>query len=162
MHIYLPCDIFFFKTSTFKLPKGNFILEIQGREKSHRIFSDLTEIWNQTHRLAIWGQLERFMRRKVVVWLALFVSTSMWLFQDSLLSMVIPRGTRTKRTTDKTDHVQDKTDHVSGQNGPHFRTKQTTFRTKRTTFHDQRDRFQDQTDPVQDQTDEVSGQNGPS
>ena len=55
MHIYLPCDIFFFKISTFKLPKGNFILEIQRREKSHRIFSNLTEIWNQTHRLAIWA-----------------------------------------------------------------------------------------------------------
>ena len=53
MHIYLPCDIFFFKISTFKLTKDNFILDIQRGEKSHRIFSNLTEIWNQTHRLAI-------------------------------------------------------------------------------------------------------------
>ena len=37
------------------------------------------------------GQPERFLRRQAVVWLTLFVTVSVWLFQDSLLSMVIPR-----------------------------------------------------------------------
>ena len=42
------------------------------------------------------------------------------------------RGTRTKRTMDKTDQTerttfQDKTDHVSGQNGPRSRIKRTIF-----------------------------------
>ena len=42
MHIYLPCDIFFFKISTFKLPKGDFILEIQ-RKKNFTEFFQISQ-----------------------------------------------------------------------------------------------------------------------
>ena len=38
MHINLPCDIFIFKICKFKLPKGDFMLKIQCREKSQIFF----------------------------------------------------------------------------------------------------------------------------
>ena len=44
MHIYLPCDIFFFKISTFKLPKGDFILEIQRKKNLTEFFKISQEI----------------------------------------------------------------------------------------------------------------------
>ena len=37
------------------------------------------------------GHDETFLCTKEIVWLALFVTMSMWLFQDRFLSMVTPR-----------------------------------------------------------------------